>query len=62
MSSLRNQADIARGAEIDPAVLSRFLSGKRTLNMATFTKLCDYLQLELRPIAKSSDVSQANEA
>ena len=47
---LRSQADIARGAGVAPASLSRFMRKERGLCDSNLDKLCKYLKLELRRI------------
>jgi transcriptional regulator with XRE-family HTH domain len=41
---------VARESGVPQPVLSRFVSGKRSLLLETAERLCVYLQLELRPI------------
>jgi len=61
-ASIRDQADIARDAGIDPAALSRFLNnGKRRITSDTLDKLCSYLKLELRPIGRVPSTGGTNE-
>jgi transcriptional regulator with XRE-family HTH domain len=48
-SSGVSQADIAKETGIDPGVLSRFVRGERGITDATFAKLCQFFNLELRP-------------
>ncbi len=48
------QADIARDTGIDPGVISRFARGERGLNAETFSVLCGYFDLELRPRKRGS--------
>jgi hypothetical protein len=38
---------VAKGAEIDNGVLSRFMRGKRGISLGTASKLCAYLRLRL---------------
>jgi hypothetical protein len=46
---LESQAQIAHDSEVDPGVLSRFLTKKSGITDSTFSKLCMYLHLELHP-------------
>ena len=50
-----SQNQIARNAGVDPGVLSRFMRGERGITDETFSKLCKFLRLELRPIEDSGD-------
>ena len=44
----RSPYAISHAADIRPEVLTRFLNGERDLKLATATKLCAVLGLELR--------------
>jgi transcriptional regulator with XRE-family HTH domain len=44
--------EIATRAGVEPASLSRFMHGKRSLGLPAAEKLCDLLGLELRQIRK----------
>lgn len=46
----RSSYAIAHEAGIRPEVLTRFLHGERDLKLATATKLCRVLNLELRAV------------
>jgi len=46
------QAEIARRANLDPAQLSRLLRGERVMKLPALEKLCEVLELELRPVEK----------
>ncbi len=43
---------IAQDSGVNHTVLSRFLSGERSINLQTVDLLCDHLGLELRPKTK----------
>jgi len=47
-----SQAEIARETGIDRGVLSRFNRGERGISDATFSKLCEFFNLELRTIQR----------
>lgn len=48
-SSGRTHRDIAKAADVGPDQLSRFMAGKRDLTLATASRVCDALGLELAP-------------
>jgi transcriptional regulator with XRE-family HTH domain len=56
--ALRNSGQslfaVARSSGIDYAVLSRFMSAKRGMNLETAARLMEYLGLELRPAKKGA--------
>ena len=45
---------ISKDTGIDPAVISRFMSGKAGMTLASLDKLVAYLDLELTPRRKGS--------
>ena len=46
---------IAKGAGVDWGTLTRFVDGSRpNVRIDTIDKLCDYLELELRPRSSNS--------
>ena len=49
----RSVCRISVDAGVTHAVLSRFINGKRDLNMRTADKVCRALGLELRPVRKA---------
>ena len=51
-SDPRSVYAIAKAAGLAPIVVSRFLTGEREIKTSTMGKLCDVLNLELRPKSK----------
>jgi plasmid maintenance system antidote protein VapI len=47
-------AELAQAASVSPSVLSRFLSGQRTLSLATVDRLADVLGLRFASATKKS--------
>jgi hypothetical protein len=47
LNSKQSRYAIARGAQIDHAVLRRFISGERDIKLKTAESLATYLDLEL---------------
>jgi transcriptional regulator with XRE-family HTH domain len=45
--SEQTQLQIAEGSGVDQGTISRFLKGKRGLNMDSFAALCEHLKLKL---------------
>ncbi len=43
---------VAKGAEVDRAILLRFMNEERTMTLPLAGRLADFLGLELRPVAK----------
>ncbi len=48
----RSSYQLWKDSGVSQAVLSRFLHGKRDLNLRTAGRLCETLGLELRPVHK----------
>ncbi len=44
----RSQYAIAKWADVNQSVLSRFVNGERGISLETAAKLCDYLGLMLK--------------
>jgi hypothetical protein len=47
LNSKQSRYAIARGAQIDHAVLRRFMNGERDIKLKTAESLAEYLDLEL---------------
>ena len=45
---------IATDADVDRAIMTRFVNGDRGLTLDTASKIADYLALELRPKRRSA--------
>jgi transcriptional regulator with XRE-family HTH domain len=54
-SCSKSQREISRETGITSSTISRFVSGKRTINDQIFSDLCEYFELELKPRTTSSD-------
>jgi transcriptional regulator with XRE-family HTH domain len=50
--------ELERRCGVSHAVLSRFLTGKRTLTLPLAAKVCETLGLELRPAGAPQDVGR----
>ena len=43
---------IATDADVDRAIMSRFVNGERGLTLDTASRICEVLRLELRPVGR----------
>lgn len=48
-SSLRSIRDLAHELGLDHSNLHKFIEGKRGIELETFARICEILDLELRP-------------